>query len=165
MRGRAILCVLVWALPGCHGAAGRPAPVALCEAAVADSTWREAPVGDHFAIMVPSTMTDTRRSTAIPAGQQWWDQDLAVYWLNLGPGPWDSILTGQPGRAASQCSATAPRGWATYTFITIDGPTLDADVFMVPATRQDSTLTVHILGRGSKFGRAIAIAKSVHLSR
>ena len=176
MRQGALVAGIVYFISACHpGAAGSPLdPVALCDSVQVDSQWQPIGIGDSLAVLLPWSAQHPRTSDAIgpiPWTQQWVDGSLTVAWETVpirftDRDPFDSL----PGSsdysvpASPDCSAPAPKGWRTHTFIWrgADGGSLIARTFIWPsAPRQWALDLIVVASRPAEYARAIAVLKSL----
>ena len=173
MRHGALLAGIVWVLSGCQAGTsrtGRLDPVALCDSVQVDSGWQRVAIGDSLTVLVPPSAQHPRPGDSfVPWTQIWMDGYLTVEWQTISTrstdrDPFDSV----PGPsvysvpASPDCSAPAPEGWFTHTFIWKDGESLMSRTFIVPPAPRRWVLDLTVWAyRPAAYGRAIAVIKSL----
>ena len=173
MRPSALVAATLWPLCVCCVRPQRIDPVTLCESVTVDSTWLPLGLGASLALSAPPDMLEAPRTDI--GSNTWYTRDLIVQWeepiplLSKSLDPFDaySARLNDPYRipASPECSAPAPNGWATHTFIWKQGKALIARVFIVPPAPHERAFDLVVMARrSSAYGDALAILRSLRLS-
>jgi hypothetical protein len=174
MRHSAMLALAAWCVSGCHPAPGTIDPVALCDSLHVDTTWQSVAVGGGLTVLIPWSLQHAQAGVeGPPPYDTWYSRDLSVQW-NLPFPPSDPRLADSldalrsrtdPSSASPACSAPAPDGWVTRTYIRKHGKTRIIAVYSIPPAPRHEAYALYIAASSdAAFRDGLAVAKSLRVA-
>ncbi len=175
MRIAAVLALVTVSLTGCQQRLSRIDPVLVCDSVSNHTDWRPIGVGASLTVSVPWSLQHPEQFDQlgpVPKSQQWYSRDLSVEW-DMKPrsadGSVDSLrpLPSRPDSTAASpaCSAPAPEGWVTLTYIWQDRRTRVLAIYSISRAPSRQVYGLYIVARtDSTFRDALAIAKSLRIA-